>query len=204
MSEDNKIKKKVIKKKIQVKEKIQEHQSIGRTSFETAQYINPPNSISVIRILLTGTIYSQIDYGIYFWAIINLLISYYTDGLDGWLARKLNLVTEFGAKLDPTADKILNIIVLNVSLNSGSIFTHELLGINNIYSITIIETILLLTAWIFKPLLISYGWKKKIGANWFGKWKMGLESASIILAVFYLASWWPAINQEIKFLAISH
>ncbi len=43
----------------------------------------------------------------YFLAAIIFLIAYVTDTLDGRIARRRNLVTDFGKLMDPTADKLL-------------------------------------------------------------------------------------------------
>ena len=44
-----------------------------------------------------------------------------TDWLDGWLARKLNQTSAFGAFLDPVADKILICAALLVLLEQGRV-----------------------------------------------------------------------------------
>ncbi len=44
----------------------------------------------------------------YLIAAIVFLIAYVTDTLDGNIARKRNLVTDFGKLMDPTADKLLS------------------------------------------------------------------------------------------------
>lgn len=185
----------------EVKEKISKRKSIGLESFESARYFNAPNLITVTRIFLAGSIHTHIIRGDFFWALITLIFAYYTDFLDGYIARKINQVSEFGAKFDPTADKMLNMLLLNISLNGKLIFTHHLLGINIIHIITGIEITLFLTAWIFKPIIISYGWQKKIGANSFGKWKMGIESTAIIFGIIQLANWLPMLQKEIQFSA---
>ena len=46
-----------------------------------------------------------------------------TDWLDGWLARKLNQTSAFGAFLDPVADKILITASLLVLLQQGRVDT---------------------------------------------------------------------------------
>jgi CDP-diacylglycerol--glycerol-3-phosphate 3-phosphatidyltransferase len=41
------------------------------------------------------------------WAFVSFVVAAVTDFFDGWLARKLNAVTTWGAILDPIGDKIL-------------------------------------------------------------------------------------------------
>lgn len=45
-------------------------------------------------------------------AFIFVLISYFTDVLDGVLARKLNQETELGKIIDPLADKVTFVVIL--------------------------------------------------------------------------------------------
>lgn len=47
---------------------------------------------------------TQPDYNLI--ALIIMFVSALTDTFDGWLARRLNQVTEFGKVIDPVADKI--------------------------------------------------------------------------------------------------
>lgn len=198
MSEKSKIKDKVPV----IKEKISMRKALGLESFESGHYVNAPNSITMIRILLIGSIITHINNQAYLFALIDYIIAIYTDWLDGYVARKFNQVTEFGAKIDPSADKVLNVGIFYFCAIIAAVFTdNTFLGLDKIILIIIIETILLFTAWIGKPLLNAYGWHKKIGANYFGKLKMGLESASIISAIFYLANWIPEINHIFKLIA---
>lgn len=73
--------------------------------------MNLPNKITVLRILLVPVLMlfllvSEIDYR-FFFALLVFIIAAVTDHLDGKLARKLDLVTDFGKFLDPLADKML-------------------------------------------------------------------------------------------------
>jgi len=69
--------------------------------------INIPNSLSLLRIILSFVFAIALVYGHLMSAIVILFTAGITDFLDGYTARKLNLVSQFGAALDPLADKIL-------------------------------------------------------------------------------------------------
>ena len=47
------------------------------------------------------------QYGLERWAFIAFVVAALTDFVDGWLARKLNAVSIWGAILDPIGDKVL-------------------------------------------------------------------------------------------------
>ncbi|MBK1790008.1 CDP-diacylglycerol--glycerol-3-phosphate 3-phosphatidyltransferase [Persicirhabdus sediminis] len=72
--------------------------------------MNLPNTITLLRLVLTAIFClaasypGKIGYAI---ALITFVIAAISDFFDGYLARKLNLVTSMGKLLDPLADKIL-------------------------------------------------------------------------------------------------
>jgi len=72
--------------------------------------VNLPNSITIFRLLLTALFIAVISFDqpwAHITALIAFIIAAISDWLDGYLARKLNLVTSLGKLLDPLADKIL-------------------------------------------------------------------------------------------------
>ncbi len=76
--------------------------------------MNLPNKLTLMRIILIPVflivllVPMDIDEHIkrYIAAVI-FLVSAFTDFLDGYIARKYNLVTNFGKFMDPLADKLL-------------------------------------------------------------------------------------------------
>lgn len=69
--------------------------------------INLPNLISILRILLVPPFIIMLINGQYKQGLIIFIIAALSDGLDGMIARLFNQKTEFGAQIDPLADKIL-------------------------------------------------------------------------------------------------
>ncbi|MDX2312434.1 MAG: CDP-alcohol phosphatidyltransferase family protein, partial [Gammaproteobacteria bacterium] len=72
--------------------------------------MNIPNSLTVIRILLIP-VFVLVFYLPFNWthlaAAALFALGAITDWLDGYLARKLDQTSVFGAFLDPVADKLL-------------------------------------------------------------------------------------------------
>ena len=70
-------------------------------------FIFIPNLLSLVRIGLIYPILNNIYLGNFKISIIFFLIAAITDGLDGFLARKMSWQTSLGKMLDPVADKLL-------------------------------------------------------------------------------------------------
>lgn len=74
---------------------------------------NVPNALTVLRILLVPVFLVLLladggqDMRMRWWALAVFLLAMATDKLDGDLARKYNLITNFGKIADPIADKSL-------------------------------------------------------------------------------------------------
>ncbi len=84
--------------------------------------MNLPNKLSVIRLLLIPvimiTFYVQFPYH-YIVSCALFAIAAFTDFLDGYIARKYNLVTDLGKFLDSSADKVLVLTILILLLDAG-------------------------------------------------------------------------------------
>jgi cardiolipin synthase len=66
-----------------------------------------PNAISLMRIALIAPILILILQGSFGWALGLFWLAGFSDGLDGYLAKRFNWHTRLGALLDPIADKLL-------------------------------------------------------------------------------------------------
>lgn len=68
---------------------------------------NAPNTLTVIRLLLVPVYVVLFCMGEKYAALTVFLLASFTDLLDGRIARKYNLITDFGKLMDPLADKIM-------------------------------------------------------------------------------------------------
>ena len=76
--------------------------------------MNLPNKLTMLRILMIPVFMVFIEISILpnhiLWAFVVFVLASLTDMLDGKIARKYNLVTDFGKFMDPLADKLLDLL----------------------------------------------------------------------------------------------
>ncbi len=66
-----------------------------------------PNAISFLRIVLVVPILLLVLDGSYSWALLIFVVAGFSDGIDGYLAKRFDWHTRLGGLLDPVADKLL-------------------------------------------------------------------------------------------------
>ncbi|MEG1524071.1 MAG: CDP-alcohol phosphatidyltransferase family protein [Clostridia bacterium] len=71
-----------------------------------------PNILSTFRLMLVGVFVWQFVAGNYLPALSVYIFAFFTDILDGQLARKHNWISDLGKLLDPLADKLMTIAAL--------------------------------------------------------------------------------------------
>lgn len=74
--------------------------------------MNLPNKLTIARIFLTFIfMFFLFSSGLVMkvLALVTFLIAAFTDYLDGFIAKKYNIVSDFGKMMDPVADKILTL-----------------------------------------------------------------------------------------------
>jgi len=73
--------------------------------------MNTPNKLTVLRLILVPfflvAAYYEKSQAVMIISTVIFAVASFTDFLDGYLARKHNIVTDFGKFMDPLADKVL-------------------------------------------------------------------------------------------------
>lgn len=132
-----------------------------------------PNIISLLRICIIPvfiSLYFSDKPQHYFYALLVIVLSAVTDVVDGFIARRFNMVSDVGKVLDPIADKLTQVSVVFCLM-----FTHP----NLIVMVVVLFTKELLT--LFAAVYILRTGFKPISAKWFGK----LATVVVYLTFFY-------------------
>lgn len=156
--------------------------------------MNTPNKLTMFRIFLTVVIVAVLLFpfsamGInvtqlfinesividirYLIAGVLFIIASLTDAIDGHIARKYNLITDFGKLMDAVADKILVNAVLIILTAQG--FIHPIIPVVIILRDTFVDSIRMVAS--------SKG--KVIPAGKLGKVKTATMMVGLVLTLFY-------------------
>ena len=133
-----------------------------------------PNILTIIRMLLIPIfiwVYFSALPNHHLWALFIYLLAGFTDFLDGYLARKYEVVSVIGTVMDPLADKLMLLAALGVLF-----YDQDLPGF--IFAIMVIkESLLMITGTI----MYFHDDQVVIPANWFGKTATVIFTVAIIL-----------------------
>ena len=160
--------------------------------------MNVPNTLSLIRVLLVpffmaAVMYVKIPEGADFWQTLGLAaipaaifgLTAFTDHLDGKIARKYNLITDFGKFIDPLADKfmvfgaLISILVSRPDIAPLFVWVAGIIMLREL-AVTSLRLVVAGTA------------GKVVAASWWGKVKTVTQCISILLillepAILYAA-----------------
>ncbi len=123
-------------------------------------------------------------------ALVFLLASL-TDWLDGYLARRLNQTTAFGAFLDPVADKLMVAAALVLLVQNDP---EPWLAVGAVIIIGREIAIASLREW-----MAEVGQRKKVEVSWLGKVKTTLQMSAITLLLFAV-DWWTEVLRPFGYL----
>jgi CDP-diacylglycerol--glycerol-3-phosphate 3-phosphatidyltransferase len=154
--------------------------------------VNLPNTITLSRLVMTAvfvvaaSLGGTAGHGV---ALVTFVLAAASDWLDGWLARRMGLVTPLGKLLDPLADKIL--------VCSGFVFFTGA-GLCPLWvTALIISREFLVTG--LRQIAVEAG--QVLAADQLGKWKTGFQLAFCISGLVWLTCFsLPQSGIVVKFL----
>ena len=153
-----------------------------------------PNILTIIRFLLIPIILIYIFTGNYILALIVFTISALTDIADGFIARKFNLISNFGKLMDPLADKLTQIATLT------SLVIIHIIPIWILIIVISKEFIMICGA------SFLYGKDVVVYSKWYGKLSTVLLYIAIVFSLltkqFELTGIWEYIDLTLFTLAI--
>lgn len=141
--------------------------------------INLPNLLTMARIVMIPAVLWLMAEGTpkaNFWAAMLYMGTAVTDFLDGWLARKMGLISVLGKFLDPLADKLLVMATLVFLAYLGRL---PLLGV--VAVIVMVGRELSITA--LRTIAMSEGVVMAAGQG--GKDKTALQMVAILMLIVY-------------------
>ena len=158
--------------------------------------MNLPNKLTVLRVLMVPffVLFMLTDLGgaANKWiALAIFVVASLTDLLDGKIARKYNLVTNFGKFMDPLADKLLVCSAMICLIASGKLPTAIV--------IVIIAREFIISG--FRLVASDNG--IVIAANYWGKFKTVSQMAMIIVLIADLGGVFDLIGQILIWLALA-
>ena len=149
--------------------------------------MNIPNTLTTIRILLIPifikTFYSPVQGNLIYSGLV-YTVAGVTDFLDGYIARRYNMVTTWGKLMDPLADKLMLITVLMC-------LTHRR-ALPNVIIITVITKEILT---ILGALFLYKKEKIAMGSHWCSRFATFAFFIGIIMNLLnfsisiYIAGW---------------
>lgn len=154
-----------------------------------------PNILTILRFIFIPFILYFIFTGNYVLGIVFFTISGITDVLDGFIARKFNLVSNFGKLMDPLADKLTQISVL-ACLVKVDIIPFWILVI------VILKELLMVVGASF-----LYGKDVVVYSKWYGKLATVLFYLAIVISLitklFNLTGFWSNFDLVIYCIALA-
>jgi len=151
---------------------------------------NPANQLTICRILfiplLVAVYYSSFEWR--FLASGALFgLAGITDALDGYIARKYDIATPFGAFLDPVADKLMVAVALALLIESHNDWLFTLPAAVIICREIVISA---LREW-----MAELGKRASVAVSSIGKIKTTCQIASIVMLLAFTADTYPLLNK---------
>lgn len=139
-----------------------------------------PNSLTLARMMLIP-VFILVFYlpwsGSHMTAAIIFMIASFTDWLDGYLARKLEQISPFGAFLDPVADKLLVASCLLLLVGAGD------RGYITLPAIVIVGREIVISA--LREWMAEFGNRATVAVSYVGKVKTAVQMTALVLLLAF-------------------
>lgn len=119
---------------------------------------NIPNILTTLRLVMVPFLGYFMFHEKYTIAIILFTLGGFTDIVDGYVARKYNMITKWGKFFDPLADKLMQITALTF------LVIQHFIPIVVLVIVVLKESLMLIGG-----IMLYRKGKTVIGANWYGK-----------------------------------
>jgi CDP-diacylglycerol--glycerol-3-phosphate 3-phosphatidyltransferase len=148
---------------------------------------NLPNSLTVFRIAVIPVLiimYLMPDWPMrHQWLMVVFVVAAVTDLLDGYLARKMNLSSPFGAFLDPVADKLLVSTALVLLVSDMTVLDRVFSPALFIISVTvIIGREIVISA--LREVMAEMGKRGEVAVDKSGKYKTVFQLTAISMLLY--------------------
>lgn len=149
--------------------------------------LNLPNKLTVLRLILVPIFVVIMMISDAIWAsvtgLVLFIVASLTDMLDGKIARKHNLVTDFGKFLDPLADKFMVIGAMLVILYRANVGETVNVLFSNVFFWAVLVVIFRELAVTSMRLVVSGSSGIVVAANMLGKIKTCTQIACVICCI---------------------
>ena len=157
--------------------------------------MNTPNKLTILRVIMIPffVLFMLVPIGgdVHKWVALALfIIASLTDTLDGYLARRDNLVTNFGKFMDPLADKLLVCAAMICLIEVGKLPSWIV--------IIIISREFIISG--FRLVASDNG--IVIAASYWGKFKTVSQMALIIVLIMDLGGVWNVVGTVLTWVAL--
>ena len=165
--------------------------SMGQTPENPPRLLNVPNVLSLIRMVLVPVCIAAIlyapawfrsvsDYKMQTWLVclvptVIFVITSLTDMLDGKIARKYGLITDFGKFIDPLADKFMVFGIL-IAVLSADLYT----GIRPVF-VWVAAVVMLRELGVTSLRLVVASRGVVVPASWWGKIKTVTQICALVV-----------------------
>lgn len=141
-----------------------------------ADPLNLPNVLTGARFFMSIALFVMIYFEDWFWCLFIFTLAAFSDWLDGFLARKLEMGSTLGRNLDPLVDKILMCGAFTFLIPVADSAVHPWIVV------VVVSRELAVTG--LRSFIENRG--GSFGADWLGKLKMLVQCAALFYVFMHL------------------